>query len=105
MKFLIDDKRSKLPDGSEPDIIARTYQAGLAVMNLLTSYDELYVDHDLGDGNPDATGYRILTLLEEDIVSGFVPDNGIPHKIICVSDNGPGRYRINQVIDSIRRLA
>ena len=101
MKVLIDDKRIALPDGTTPDLIARTYQAGLAVMNLLTSGDELYLDHDLGETDVDHTGYRILSLFVDDVDQDFVPESAIPCKVVCVSDNAYGRMRIQQLIDKL----
>ena len=100
MKILIDDKRNVLPDGTEPDIIIRNYNSGLIFIvdwMFSTEFDTLYIDHDLGSKK---TGYDLLTTLEYarhlDLES-----YPLPYDIICVSDNPPGRARIEQVIEKL----
>lgn len=97
MKILIDDFRWMLPDGSLPDVIFRSTHAFEAfALDRLASIDEIYLDHDLGEG--EETGYDFITRLENLHHKGEFP---LPAKIVCVSDNGSGRYRIQQVIDNL----
>lgn len=108
MKFLIDDEKNYLPNGMVPDFIARNFLAGGIVLTLITEKDELYIDHDLGDEDPDKTGYALLKFIEEQLGNQHrIPvhmDAAIPHKIICVSNNPAGRKNIEAAIASIRRL-
>lgn len=108
MKFLIDDEKDYLPDGTVPDIIARNFFSAGIVLTLMTERDELYIDHDLGDEDPDKTGYALLKFIEEQLGTQHrIPVNvsaAIPHKIVCVSNNPAGRKNINAAIASIRRL-
>lgn len=102
MKILIDDERNQLPDGSLPDLILRNYTAAqtfLAGWSFNDTSDVLYVDHDLGTEDPAATGYGILCLVE--LLLEMQPGYQLPYDIKCVSDNGPGRQRIDQVIERL----
>src|SRR5260370_39267985 len=101
MKILIDDFRDSLPDGTAPDLIARNYQTGENLIFMFgasyaTSWKDhdLFIDHDLGGGEYE-TGYDLLCVIEETIFSD--PNNKrnyLPKSITCVSDNPPGRKRI-----------
>jgi hypothetical protein len=100
MKILIDDYRNRLPDGSKPDAIFRSP----FVFNILCGWerihhDEIYLDHDMGDG--ERTGYDLITEFERGRHEYGWP---LPDKIVCVSDNPMGRYRIQQVIDKLYGL-
>lgn len=103
MKILIDDERKSLPDGTRPDIIIRNYRAALLVGWGVFEGNDVYLDHDLGSVR---TGYDWITKLEEfhhnykDAI-GFTTGEHLPAKIVCVSMNGPGRLRIQQVIDNL----
>lgn len=98
MKILIDDEKDVAPDGTVPDLIARNYEAGLRVLGNFTPEDEIYLDHDLGDKDETLNGYKLLSDLEEWLLN--VPE-ARPAKIVCVSHNGPGRARIQQVIENL----
>lgn len=108
MIFLIDDEKNRLPDGRVPDIIARNFFAAGVILTLMTESDELYIDHDLGDEDPDKTGYTLLKFIEEQLGNQHrIPVNmsaAIPHKIVCVSNNPAGRKNIEAAIASIRKL-
>lgn len=106
MKFLIDDEKMYLPDGTDPDIIARNFLAGAFLLSQFLEKDELYIDHDLGDEDPDRTGYALLKIMEKEVAL-YRAGGGqvhIPRKIICVSNNPAGRSNINAAIASIRRF-
>lgn len=98
MKILIDDKRTVLPDGSIPDAIFKSPYVFEAFCgwNRLARHDEVYLDHDMGEH--ERTGYQLITELEELF---FLSNQPLPSKIVCVSDNAPGRARIQQVIDKL----
>jgi hypothetical protein len=96
VRILIDDERSLLPNGNQPDLIARNYTAAVSLLIILRTDDEVYLDHDLGGGR---TGYDWITMLERELLRFGVVEQ--PAKIVCVSDNPPGRYRIQQVIDNL----
>lgn len=99
MKILIDDERVGLPNGDKPDIIVRNFETGkFALKFLITDEDELYIDHDLGDGDDKKTGYDLMCILEHGV---YKQETYLPEKIECVSDNGAGRLRIQLVIDKL----
>lgn len=99
MKVLIDDHRVTLPDGGIPDLIVRNFRTGQwAIHFLMTDDDELYIDHDLGSEDDRETGYQLMCILEMEILNG---EAYLPRKIECVSDNGGGRLRIQQVINKL----
>jgi len=106
-RLLIDDTRTesdlhKKGIPARVDVIARDYWFGVECLDFWT-FDVLYIDHDLSSFDPldgkEYTGYDIMCYLEKNI-------DLAPKKIICVSDNPPGKKRIEQVIKSIeaRRL-
>ena len=92
--LLIDDERNL-----EADVIARTYEAGIAELKK-ERFDLLLLDHDLGEIHiefgrvHENTGYDIMCFLEEN------PEY-LPKRIECVSNNPCGRRRIEQVINYI----
>jgi hypothetical protein len=105
MRFLVDDGRSYLPDGSIPDVIIRFPKAALSliVIGWLRNEDELYLDHDMGDKEYD--GHFIASEMEkmwrQDPMWAQLH---IPSKIVCVSDNPQGRLRIEQAIANITKM-
>lgn len=112
--LLIDDKRTNTDQGcGEATVIARTYDEGLSLL-LTYKWDILLIDHDLGDfkDGVERTGYHIMCHLEEEdwrnkqgAEQGSVPGleyHPLPKEIYCVSSNGPGRARIQVVIDKLK---
>lgn len=105
MKILIDDVRIYLPNGDRPDIIASSYTSGMYLLSLLARDGELprhhlFLDHDLGEADEAQTGYKIISIIEEQAL-GYGDYTWRPFSITCVSDNGAGRQRIQQVIDKL----
>lgn len=99
MKILVDDIRDWLPDGSTPDIIIRNFNTAWEMLDYIENTGcELYLDHDLGGGK---TGYDLITIIEKDHHEKSSSFGTLPAKIVCVSDNPPGRARIQQVIDKL----
>lgn len=102
--LLIDDMRTNTDPGcEEATVIARNYLEGLKLLLNFDDWDVLLIDHDLGDfgeeGN-ERTGYDVMCKLEEAV---FLYGHFAPPIIKCVSSNGPGRKRIQQVIDKLAR--
>jgi len=94
LRILIDDERTQTPTGVVPDLIVKNYDAAIDILMAFDelgwlSDDDLYLDHDLG-GNE--TGYDLMCWIEK---QGVISN---PKRIICVSDNAPGRAKIEQVI-------
>lgn len=100
MKILIDDRKSFLPNDETPDVIFRNPDAFWGWP--LGIHDEIYLDHDLGEGKP--TGYDIIVELERMVHESENAKAWFPRKIVCVSLNGAGRKRIELVIESIKRM-
>lgn len=99
MKILIDDEKNLLPDGSVPDLIIRNYGAAYLLLDLIESPSvELYLDHDLGE---EKTGYDLITFIEKDYMESSEWIGLLPEKIVCVSNNPPGRARILQVVGKL----
>lgn len=101
VKILVDDFRYNLPDGSLPDLIIRNFATAYKLLDYIEQPStELYLDHDLGE---EKTGYDLITIIEKDHhqASGSNWFGLLPAKIVCVSDNGSGRLRIQQVIDNL----
>lgn len=99
--LLIDDIRefgNQLPALAPGDsfAVARDWQTGIDFLlnNSREGWDILYLDHDLGDPDPDHTGYTIINLIEE-----------YPHlkpgKIVLVTSNPVGRKQMQTVIDRL----
>jgi hypothetical protein len=95
LRILLDDEKTHLPDGSVPDLIIRNYDAAMLLW-ICSDIDwtELYIDHDLGT---EKTGYDFLCEIEKADQQG----EDTPGKIVCVSNNGAGRLRMQLVIDKI----
>lgn len=89
MTLLIDDLRD-----IKADVIARTYDQGIDALTNQGPFEVLYLDHDLGEADPGATGYGIMNFLEAN-------PQFLPGKIVCVSSNPVGRQRIQMVIDKL----
>ena len=75
-------------------VIARTFDDGLRIAIELGPWDELYIDHDLGDeGN--RTGYDLLMRLLQSAPCY------LPKKIIIVTNNPVGKERMEYVVKEI----
>lgn len=97
--LLIDDLREPGTNGI-PVLcsVARTYKEGLALLCAF-DWDELYLDHDLGDfeGGRERTGYDILVWLE-------TYKELAPKKIILVTSNAAVLKKMNQAIENIYKI-
>lgn len=74
------------PDGYA---VARTFSEALFMLRKW-DYDELYLDHDLGEPKPDRTGYDLLEQLHR--------DGRLPRRVICISWNPVGVERIRRAL-------
>ena len=83
--LLIDDERN-----FHVDRIDRTFELGISSLKNDGPWDELYLDHDLGDINPKHTGEGIMKFLEE------FPEYK-PGKIIFVTSNAVGLKRMEVI--------
>jgi len=79
--LLIDDLRVLTTTAT-----ARTFDEGIAQLKS-SVYNVLYLDHDLGDEDPDKTGYGIVAWLEKNPSSR-------PHDIFLVTSNPVGRQNM-----------
>lgn len=86
--LLIDDMRD-----IDSDVVARTFDAGIEALKSQT-FDVLYLDHDLGDSDPNKTGYGIMKFLEEN------PDR-MPGRIVLVTSNPVGRANMQVVVNKL----
>lgn len=86
MKVLIDDIRNI--DGVKFDIIARTFPAGMLVMES-GAVTELYLDHDLGTDNG-GTGYDILQICKTKKL--------LPETIRLITMNPVGMKRMRDLL-------
>ena len=81
----------------------------LTINNIKTCIDllktkkvtHLSLDHDLGEIDPGHTGYDILLWLEEQV---YYDNEFIIPEIVLHTENGPGRKRMLQAIESIMKL-
>lgn len=89
MKLLIDDLRD-----IKADVVARTYDQGIHALTYQGPFEVLYLDHDLGEADPGATGYGIMNFLEAN-------PQFLPGKIVLVTSNPVGRQRMQVVIDRL----
>jgi len=89
--LLIDDLRTLTPLAGEELRICRSFQEGLDALRSDGPWDNLYLDHDLGDENPAHTGYDILCWLEENI-------KYLPGSISLLTDNPVGRQKMRTVL-------
>lgn len=87
--LLIDDLRD-----IKADVVARTYDEGINALQNLGPFDVLFLDHDLGEADPAATGYGIMNFLEAN------PEL-LPKKIVLVTSNPVGRQNMQVVIDRL----
>jgi hypothetical protein len=76
--LLVDDEKT-----FDVDKIARTFDEGILALQS-TTWDILFLDHDLGDPDPNKTGYGICCWLERH------PEHR-PQKVVLVTNNGAGR--------------
>lgn len=95
MKVYLDDVRPT------PSGWTRTYTAPETI-EILSQFnvEEISLDHDLGENPEVGTGYDVLIWIEEQIAYKKYK----PPVIHIHTDNPPARIRMNQAVDSIRRL-
>lgn len=86
--LLIDDMRN-----IEATVVARTFAEGVIALKS-EIFDVLYLDHDLGEDDPNHTGYGIMKFLEEN------PDR-LPKEIKLVTSNPVGRANMQVVINRL----
>lgn len=86
--LLIDDMRD-----IDADVVARTFDAGIEALRT-QKFDVLYLDHDLGDPDPNKTGYGVMKFLEENV-------DRLPGKIVLVTSNPVGRANMKVVVDKL----
>lgn len=95
--LLIDDMRTEAviynQYGFKPTHIARTFDEGIEALKDW-NWDILYLDHDLGDPDPNKTGYGIMKFLEEN-------RDRLPSEIVLVTANPVGRQNMMAVIKRI----
>lgn len=89
--LLIDDLRN-----IEADRVARTFDDGIVALRDEGPWDELFLDHDLGDFviGTERTGEHIMKFLEEN--PQYLPGN-----IILVTANPVGRQRMEVIIKKL----
>lgn len=75
----------------EFDIIATTFEAGLALIEIIKSTDELYLDHDLNNFGDNCTGYNLLCAVLE---------KTRPFRITLVTNNVIGRRNMGHKLES-----
>lgn len=85
--LLIDDIRT-IPLANTT---ARSFKEGVDQLRR-KKWDLLLLDHDLGEF--EKTGYDVMVFLKEN-------QSFAPKMILCISDNPPGRDRINLMIKDI----
>ena len=108
MILFIDDTRTHSPYKGEPDIIARSFEAGIKILDAL-DIPLLILDHDLGeDDSIDnlytdgvkihpvyRNGYGILQFLEQK------PKSKRPAIIVLATSNPVGRNRMEQILHNM----
>lgn len=77
----------------DTEVVARDYNAGVQLL-ATNSWDELYLDHDLGDHSK--TGYDVMCWLEEH-------SNRLPPKVFFVSANPVGVERMKRVLERMKQ--
>jgi hypothetical protein len=90
--LLIDDLRD-----IKADVIARTYDEGIAALKTQGPFTVLYLDHDLASYDQygrEKTGYDVMCFLEANL-------RYLPASIIIVSSNPVGRKNMEVVIDKL----
>lgn len=87
--LLIDDIRDM-----DVTYIRREFDKGIKALKELGPIDVLYLDHDLGEEDPNKTGYGIMVFLEEN-------PQYLPKEIVLVTSNPVGRQRMQVVIDKL----
>jgi hypothetical protein len=88
--LLIDDLRE-----IKTDVVARTFDDGIAALKNYGPFSILYLDHDLGEGDPRKTGYDIVCFIEANLE--YLPKE----KIVLVTSNPVGRQKMQVVIDRL----
>lgn len=96
-KLFLDDIRNPPDDSWE---VVRTAKEAITVLSV-TIYDELSLDHDLGD-DVNGTGYDVVKWMEEMVASE--PFYQPPASIVIHSANPVGRKNMQAGIDSIMRM-
>lgn len=87
--LLIDDLREIIAD-----VVARTYDDGIAALKDQGPFDVLYLDHDLADPNPAHTGYDVLNFLE-------LNPHLLPGRIVLVTQNPVGMEKMRKLIEKL----
>lgn len=83
-------------------IVARTYSAAMHVLNTNVEWDCLFLDHDLALINNDAkTGYDFICEIEKRFHES--KDFKLPKNMICISSNPPGKMRIEECWNQIKK--
>ena len=101
MKLWIDDERPA-PYGWTPATSFDDAKALLQDAILNRTLDAVSFDHDLGDADERRNGYALACVMEQAAVDGWLTWFNGP--IVCRSDNGPGRLKIDAAIASIIRI-
>lgn len=93
-KLWVDDFRN--PPSPEGYSIARSYKEAIDRLNNF-KYDEVFLDHDLGDfdGDKEHTGYDVL----KHIVQMKMDGKPVPTKYTLLTANPVGRERMQGMID------
>ena len=83
--LLIDDERT-----IDCTMVVRIYDEGILALQI-EKWDELLLDHDLGDPDERKTGYGIMCWLEQNV-------QYIPRRIILITLNPAGRKNMLLVL-------
>jgi hypothetical protein len=97
MKLFVDDERAA-PPGPEW-VTVRNAQDAVKLLKWV-QFDELSLDHDLGDPE-NGTGYDVICWLEEGAV---YHDNYLPDVIKIHTANPSARVKMELALESINRL-
>lgn len=97
MKLFLDDERD--PSFTDPDLkIARSFEEAVELVKIHGFPDEVFFDHDLGEGR---NGYHFaMFLVDQDLDNGTMPEN---FKYSVHSQNPTGKKNIIGLLDSYLR--
>jgi hypothetical protein len=80
------------------DLLARTFDDGIAALRLMGPWDVLYLDHDLcavrscfSDTGREMTGYDVVCFLEAN-------PEFLPKRVVLVTANPVGRTKMVEVL-------
>ena len=86
------------------NVVARTHNDGIAMLEKFGPWDELYLDHDLGarerqydNTGRELTGNDILVWLRNNL-------DKLPKKIILITGNPVGRKNMEATLSDISKL-